>query len=579
MRPLGLFPALLLLFASVTAGAASGKEPPKGKGPVEVFARYSMAEAACTERESWKFSQRTPEAWRRQLRETPKDRESALKLYVLGYVLRSSGVSAEARTLGEYFMARAIFQMEQIHVAFGLFERVVTGPMVEETSYIKMAALECLQRIRIRYPSLPVSKGVLDGVRGISLRGVARSQVNALTMLALAYFKKNPSDESYGYLRLFVPGSIQEVFAKMVLAAQGEQGAEVLRMGEQFLAMSKKMPKNAVPVTELDTVHIILARTYYTMRDFKRAIVAFQNVRRGSAFFVQSYSDLAWSFLAQKKYNEAVSTAYNLLVGGMSANFAPDAAVIAAIAYFETCHYPEARRALRHFKKNYVPVYQWLAEWANKPAGKHENLYQKAVNDLKWLSSAPKGKALSPVSVFLVPAWVGSAGFLAIQGELNLLLDEVPAQEKLIKSLRGQAATLRNPKDPYKKAYVYLAGYLEFYKKILSDMRVKAVAEIDKDLTDLAEQLLLQVADAAENSQFVEVEVLNAAGTDIINENARPGLKAQAEEAAKAAQKGVKSGTTLDWGKFSETQNGEQEIWEDELGFLKSEVTDICPKP
>ena len=88
--------------------------------------------------------------------------------------------------------------------------------------------------------------------------------------------------------------------------------------------------------------------------------------------------------------------------------------------------------------------------------------------------------------------------------------------------------------------------------------------------------MLAQMNQALENSQLIEIEVFNAAGNDMIMENARP----EAKQAAKEAQRKVKrsdEGPTLDWGRFPAKEGEAAEVWEDELGGLRTNVTDSCP--
>jgi hypothetical protein len=106
-------------------------------------------------------------------------------------------------------------------------------------------------------------------------------------------------------------------------------------------------------------------------------------------------------------------------------------------------------------------------------------------------------------------------------------------------------------------------------------------SQISDDLNQRASLMVKQLNAAVENIQLVEIEIYNSAGEDMIMENARPGYAEAAKEARDNALKHKRpQGNVLDWGRFpaKEAENGKAEIWEDELGALKTDIADVCPK-
>ena len=57
-----------------------------------------------------------------------------------------------------------------------------------------------------------------------------------------------------------------------------------------------------------------------------------------------------------EKYPEAIGTAMNLDGGGLRHTFAPEAAMVSAMAMNELCQYPDAVREITVFRRNYEKV-------------------------------------------------------------------------------------------------------------------------------------------------------------------------------------------------------------------------------
>ncbi len=552
--------ALLFLVGGFSAGWAT-----VAKADPEVPPPFLAVDKACTPEEHWRFSKKVPQGWRKLLKAPPASPGFAVTSYALGATLKRSAKVQELGTFGDYVMGRALYQAGMVHLAQRRFDQLIgesTAPLAHD---LRIAALECLEKIRDKVPSLGIS-----GVGVIGLKAMRKGKLNVreselVDRALIWHFKREPTIEGLGN---FIPGSSYHSYARMLLAAAQDDDAVVIAAGTKFLEpVSGKEPAKA----DRDSAEILVARAYYHLGKLDAAIEAFKKVSRNSIYFAQSYSDLAWAYLRLRKYNEAVSTAYNLIVGGLARSFMPEAMLITAIAYFETCHYPEASRTIRHFKKKFGPIYQWLIHWNKSvpsagPDGK-PYLYSLTINELKQ-SGRPKQAGKPAVPEKLVFEWVNSSILLTHQLELNLVIDEQAALKKLLLQVQAQH---KRAGSGYKPAYLALRDLLNSFSREIPSIQAARVQAVEKALTDLNRAMLAQLTETGENIQFVDVEVLNAAGDDIIRENSRAPVKKVAE-----GQSGTDQGATLDWGKFSPEEDSE--IWEDELGYLRSEVSTICIK-
>jgi hypothetical protein len=308
---------------------------------------------------------------------------------------------------------------------------------------------------------------------------------------------------------------------------------------------------------------------------------------------------------------EAIGTAINLTKGGMRRTFAPESPMIMAIAMNELCQYPESIRAINAFRSTYEKPYQWLNGWSNGGDKKSRApIYPLAVGYLKHQSDVPERVASE---------WVRSSVFLSHQDEINLLFNEKTASSGLgraavkeqmqlgqeilklaqeiqsdVKDARAEAGPDGQLPDLLHKKLVLLKNQLTHYKRLRRAaptwLRIKShhekrspvinhglVVKIEADLQNRTVRMLRQLEDIAENNQLIEVEIYNGASQDIIWQNAHPDYKDIAERIKKDTQR-ANAGKVWDWGRSSVSMGDDDkgEIWEDELGSFRADVTDNC---
>jgi tetratricopeptide (TPR) repeat protein len=320
-------------------------------------------------------------------------------------------------------------------------------------------------------------------------------------------------------------------------------------------------------------VRLNLARSYYARADFSKSIQEYKKIPNTSNYFASTLVELSWAYVMRHQYSEAVGTAYNLVAGGLRSAFSPDAPVAMSIAYFETCNYPQAYQGLRYFRRIYEKSYNWLKNWGEQS---HKNaapeLYESVVAYIK----DKKGSAL--------PSQVGSEllrspVLVADQQEINLLFDERSAIKKYV----GLLAKMKDdmPSRAQQTGSQALRNTMLKFSADSGHVQTDLVAQINTDLAQRANLMVKQLNASVENIQLVEIEIYNSAGEDMILENARPELKEEAKQARERATKNHRTdGPVLDWGRFParDGESGKAEIWQDELGALKTDIADVCPK-
>jgi hypothetical protein len=528
------------------------------------YANPTRATKACTEQEVWKVTSKIPKAWFELFAKQISQKKSLLADYNKAFVMKSRLKDVEAKVFADYWMARTLFSLNIKHLANRAFNQIVASPLQPGTMGIKIAALQCINRIQDEYPSLLISKEALDRMASLDLKNTSAAQQSVLREAAVGFLKAQPAEVSWKSdivagkaYRLLKNGEAYEAFVEALLSLREGNYQDAILKFNRFFAFGNKIPSSLKK--HLDMTHLLLGRVHYERREFDQAIAEFKKVRVESNYFPQSLSDISWAYLLKRKFNEAVGSAFSLQTGLMAKTFNPEAPVVGAIALVELCHYPDALRQLKHLQKSYLSTYKWLYAWASNNPPQNHTLYDQLLDDL----SKKKTGIPSKVSA----EWIRSSVYLAAQKELNLVDYEKNISNRILALVRTQ------PKPGFMRLK-------ELLDALIPDLIAKEKSLVDRvnfELTTVSRRLLEEISSAAENAQLVEADVYNAAGDDMIQKNARPDLIAAARRLKDDPNQKEKL-PTYDWGNLPSSVDETTEVWEDELGFLTGDLTDQCSK-
>ena len=547
--------------------------------------------AACTTEEAWEVKRGVPEALIPLFAEPAKDEETALRAFVEGLLLRLATKDAEVRYFAEYTMWRALFSLKLTHLAHLRFNVMLATPPAPENQAFRLAAMQCLNQIHRVNPSLALLPGAAEAIEArpiddmispfaspkAPLRALRQTAFEALTGFAMAEIGKaaiSKPPELKNELRILQGSGPFEWLIRGQLAANSSVDKkdmdDAVRFGLGFLRATE-VPPGLKRYEEV--VHLNLARIYYARGEYARSIQEYRKISNTSNYFASTLIELAWAQLMLRQYSESVGTAYNLVAGGLKATFAPDAPVVMSIAYFETCNYPQAYQGLRFFRKIYEKSYSWLRAWGEKQRAAPVNLYEATIAYIKQ-------KNHSDLPTQVGSEFLRSPVLIANQQEINLIFDEKTAIRRYFGLLANMKEKL--PSRPQQQGAQALRNTLTKFFSEAGAIEQNLVAQINGDLAQRAAQMVRGLNGSVENIQLVEIEIYNSAGEDMIMENARPGFKIEAKEARERMLKAKKpvGANQLDWGRFPahEAENGKAEIWEDELGALKTDIVDLCQK-
>jgi hypothetical protein len=343
----------------------------------------------------------------------------------------------------------------------------------------------------------------------------------------------------------------------------------------------------------LDIAYLLLGRSLYSVGRFNEAITAFQKIDKRSNLEIDAMSDLAWSYLLTERYAEALGVALQLRSGALKNTFSPESIMVAAMALNETCAYPDAVRMIKSFVHDYEKPFEWLISDHSK-----SNHYQEILLGLKNQSNTP---------IKIRTEWMKSSSFMVRQAEINLLIDNdrridgMPSKiktfqkelalknavilKKLIHDLK--IADLQKNVDPelskrmltakkeirrvvrFNQASKIMMSVVKKYDATIPSEKAKLVSKINRDLTLKNKEMLSLLKKVRENVDLIEVEVYNGASREMARIEALK--KVQPIESPK-----FENALAWNWGRFPASDIEKAEIWEDEMGALKANITNHC---
>lgn len=570
---------------------------------------------ACSSSESWTYSPLIERDWQQEFESFLSGHASPVRGFSQALALRRLGQSPEERVFAEYWISRALYSANLIHVAYDGFNQIASSPVQDSTAGVQLAALKCINTITEQYTSLRPKESIALRLAGYLAHATKPTDKETLwrfltqRLLIVLSEERAPKEQANRVIGYLKGSGTYEAFARGVWAAAQADHARTI-------SELKKLQEGSIPdplKRYSNQIHLLVARAYYSKGNYDQAANQLKQVTKSSNELAKALWELAWAFLSNDRQQEAIGTATNLNVGGMRHTFAPEAPMVMAMALNELCYFPDALRAIESFRRNYEKPYKWLEAW-----NPNQSLYPLAIN---YLKKEKRGRSVAAQDEGRIPErvaseWIRSPVFISNQQEINLWLDEknsgsamgkagaheqrdfamelkikavdlirrakkarasIPLTEPLPDSLREELISLKKQFVIFRRIQLAASAWhsvLASHNKKSGVAQAQLIRKINMDLAERNWRMFHQLQEIAENNQLIEVEIYNGASQDIIWQNAHPDYKELAmkfkdEQTKKSAQK------VWDWGRTPASDEG-GEIWEDELGSFKADLYNNC---
>jgi hypothetical protein len=543
---------------------------------------------ACLTTEHWVIKDQKNPNWLKEFHEFTAHRSQisssfaqAIQLKRISQVMGNSEFESD---FSEYWLARVLYDANLAPLAHRVFQSVFENSGNLE---LKKAAFTCLARIQMNHPdwSAPDLKQAKD-----LLWNEADSDILALTLIG----KEDHLSQKLAISHRNLVDGINFV--------KNKKYTDAIVSLENFLKYLETHPSHFLSRYQ-DQAHLFLGRAYYSVARFKEAENQFQRVKKTSNEQIEALSNLAWAYLLDEKYDDAIGVALQLRTGNLRNTFVPEPMMVAAMALNEICIYPESIRMVQTLVRDYAAIHDWLEKNQNRDDG-----YNLATQTLKNQSPAPTK---------LATEWLRAPEFLTRQKEINTLIGQAKLMEMIeSQALQEQKRLTKNYLDhtsafiqefriaklnlkagqdlppqwsdrysTLKKEHRKLSQFYRAsktwktlarnYNKMIPQFRSQLVKKVGTDIRKKNQKMLALLKSIRSNSDLIEVEIYNGASQDLIWKNAHPGYEPISEN-LEESKPGADQSKTWSWGHFKTSDLDDSEVWEDELGALKADVQNHC---
>lgn len=465
--------------------------------------------------------------------------------------------------LNDYWVAHAMYDLGLIFQAHHLFNEILITRDTERTAPFWNAALSCLSRIHERYPTLLLEKKAQKLIEE-KIQGGTLSDEQKLPLYRSLFWSIKRENDAKELQRLAGVFKGEMFFQKSAAAIEAAKKGDSIEVLRQAAALNSPLFKQ-LPARERESWRLLFGLALFDVKQYDPAITLLRRVPNTSNDFIQALVGLSWTYLWQNKYEEAIGSSSNLILGELAKAFVPEGFETLSIALIETCNYTAMLETLQHFRKAYDKPHKYLEEMEAKKGS--ADFYQA-------VSSFLTGETKVPDRVGT--AWISDPVFLANQAEINLEIDE----SALIARLRKLVPTLVvDPKlKPQKVAWAVVDKNLTLETSQFPGRKAQLIREIQTSLQARMEQMRASLSRVVDNLQLLEAEGYEAIGDRLI---AQTGPAAAAKNTTpKAKQTKKNEPTTWDWGVYKggtgDSSAEQGEIWYDELGYLKADLKKTC---
>ncbi len=218
---------------------------------------------------------------------------------------------------------------------------------------------------------------ISEGLRGPAMYWVGQFHMGNFDFTASnAYLSLVPKDTTY-YARA-------RMLEGLILAHPANPNRNPGLAIAPLSAALQAADERAVNNTEWEVINLNLARTYYALGNFERAIEHFERTPRGSPLWHESLYEASWSYFRLGRLSGALSHLQTVDSPFYDGTYHPDATLLRILLYYYLCKYIDGQTMLNDFTDKHHPLAKEL-EAAVQQAGKDPTGLFKAL--YAWKSS------------------------------------------------------------------------------------------------------------------------------------------------------------------------------------------------
>jgi TolA-binding protein len=477
--------------------------------------------------------------------------ERALKLYEsedyysatieLNKVVEGQSPDDEGnRQRAEFFMGKALFQLKYYSASASYFDRIVQKGAAHRYYNKTLQWLASLSQY------LPDTAGVLDKIGKYTREDLEQPALEPVRdqlfyLLGRYHYTKGNFKDA---LELFaaVPEK-SEYYARAkffegityVRQYQAKPAAEAFRA---ILRKAQEHPDKSTREFE-QLANLSLARTFYSLHQFDKAVKYFDKVPQDSPDWLASLFESSWAHFQMDGDSKALGNIHTLNAPFFENEFYPESLILKAVIYFQRCNYNRAMEAVADFNESYPALKKDVDGVISKYPDNAE-FYAYAIKIRNGESNLPDRVQRAAEGALSDKTLAKNFDYVA---ELDRELRQVDKSDPAWKSTA-------------------IAG------NILQDLTLQkslAANEAGNLARERLKRLSSEIQELVKQAIKVEYETLNAQ---------KGVLKADTKEERSKNKKGGEVIVDDEHEKWP----FDGEYWKDELGYYRFRVIDKCPQ-
>lgn len=445
------------------------------------------------------------------------------------------------KKLALYWKGRAYLQADLPHLALIEFNNTLKLGVKSPSIYVSASALNCINLILQKLPSIGSNKKISSSVELLSDRFPHLSTEYSLRMIKNIISHNAKINYNARELKLLKNNLAAYHWAQGLISVQkNDNRKSILEFESFFKSYSVQSPKLTLLKENIDYTKLLLARAYYAEKNYNKAQEIYKSIDNSSNLLPEKLSELGWSYLMSGNYSQSIGVSTQLQTAGLKSVFSPESWSILSMSLNELCQYPAAQEIIKGFYTEYKESIQWLNQI--KGFMRNNSLYEVTAKFLENKSNANK------IPEKLLLDWSKTSFFVNTQNEVHEIFKERRILEK--------------------------NGFFNESKK-LGARQIKLVKNIENFLYSHAMSMKNEIEKVSTSLQLVQVEVRTGASRDIVFQNAHEKLSENIKDGKYDQQLNTKNSTIWNWGNVSRS-SGNKELWEDEIGALRSRMGNLC---
>ena len=259
---------------------------------------------------------------------------------------------------------------------------------------------------------------------------------------------------------------------------------------EEAIDLGKSLITQAKSKNDQQLAHLLVARSYYQMQDYKNALRYYKIIPRDSSYWSDMLFELSWSQLRAARFRSVLGTLQTLHSPFYDHEYMPETLIVRGIVYLYICRFDELEKTVELFSTQYGQYSKIMNQFYNdNPSGSH--LYAREISIADQIR---QGKKLNDRLGLPYPI-------------LRTILKEGDIQRSLKTQNRIKEEIASVDQDP---KFQNSAGFIAYAKRILNRRLTSTQKYLSESVRSHLEYRIKEWKELEDQVGYLRFEMINA---------------------------------------------------------------------